>query len=253
MLIRGTLLPLAATPPYEPNAITKGVIENNVNTKEFFAYLCTSLKVLAGHGRSCSQESHSTKTQISPRGGGSLLIKRSEAGGIQRGKDPVYLFVCLFVCLFSLLLYRIPSHDLQSSSTSYLDLPPPGGSSSLRVIPSWHGSHRVHQGSLGKCRDHWPLALISPGLIRISPLCIPSSSQPYNYKDLEPHIDEETMRIHYEKHHEAYTANLNKAFQELSSSGRFSQNDGGNLLSPSGSSSSVQWMLCPMEGRGVSL
>ena len=101
MVIRGTLLPLAATPPYEPNAITKGVIENNVNTKEFFAYLCISLQVLAGPGRSCSQESHSTKTQISPRGGGSLLIKRSEAGGIQRGKDPVYLFVCLFVCFLS--------------------------------------------------------------------------------------------------------------------------------------------------------
>lgn len=43
--------------------------------------------------------------------------------------------------------------------------------------------------------------------------------QPYNYKDLEPHIDEETMRIHYEKHHEAYTANLNKAFVEMAAAG----------------------------------
>lgn len=34
---------------------------------------------------------------------------------------------------------------------------------------------------------------------------------PYDYKALEPHIDEETMRIHHDKHHAAYVKNLNDA------------------------------------------
>ncbi|MCL5098526.1 MAG: superoxide dismutase [Candidatus Omnitrophica bacterium] len=34
---------------------------------------------------------------------------------------------------------------------------------------------------------------------------------PYAYDALEPYIDEQTMRIHHDKHHAAYVANLNKA------------------------------------------
>ncbi len=34
---------------------------------------------------------------------------------------------------------------------------------------------------------------------------------PYDYAALEPHIDEATMRIHHDKHHQAYVDNLNKA------------------------------------------
>jgi superoxide dismutase, Fe-Mn family len=34
---------------------------------------------------------------------------------------------------------------------------------------------------------------------------------PYDYAALEPHIDEETMRLHHDKHHAAYTNNLNDA------------------------------------------
>ncbi len=34
---------------------------------------------------------------------------------------------------------------------------------------------------------------------------------PYDYNALEPHIDEETMRLHHDKHHQAYTNNLNNA------------------------------------------
>jgi Fe-Mn family superoxide dismutase len=34
---------------------------------------------------------------------------------------------------------------------------------------------------------------------------------PYDYSVLEPHIDEQTMRIHHDKHHAAYVTNLNKA------------------------------------------
>ena len=34
---------------------------------------------------------------------------------------------------------------------------------------------------------------------------------PYDYSDLEPYIDEETMHLHHDKHHAAYVANLNDA------------------------------------------
>jgi Fe-Mn family superoxide dismutase len=34
---------------------------------------------------------------------------------------------------------------------------------------------------------------------------------PYDYAALEPHIDEETMRIHHDKHHATYVTNLNNA------------------------------------------
>ena len=33
---------------------------------------------------------------------------------------------------------------------------------------------------------------------------------PYSFNALEPHIDAQTMEIHHDKHHAAYTANLNK-------------------------------------------
>src|SRR5262249_58578544 len=37
---------------------------------------------------------------------------------------------------------------------------------------------------------------------------------PYDYKVLEPHIDEQTMRIHHDKHHAAYVTNLNAALEK---------------------------------------
>ena len=36
---------------------------------------------------------------------------------------------------------------------------------------------------------------------------------PYAYDDLEPHIDEQTMRIHHTKHHQAYIDKLNAAIK----------------------------------------
>src|ERR687885_1707451 len=37
---------------------------------------------------------------------------------------------------------------------------------------------------------------------------------PYDYKALEPHIDEATMRFHHDKHHAAYVKNLNDAINK---------------------------------------
>ncbi len=36
---------------------------------------------------------------------------------------------------------------------------------------------------------------------------------PYGYNALEPHIDEETMKIHHDKHHGAYVSKLNAALE----------------------------------------
>lgn len=36
---------------------------------------------------------------------------------------------------------------------------------------------------------------------------------PYAFDALEPHIDAKTMEIHYSKHHQAYTTNLNNAIE----------------------------------------
>ena len=37
----------------------------------------------------------------------------------------------------------------------------------------------------------------------------------YDFKDIEPNIDEETMYTHYNKHYNTYTENLNKALENL--------------------------------------
>ena len=39
---------------------------------------------------------------------------------------------------------------------------------------------------------------------------------PYGYKDLEPHISEEQLRIHYQKHHQSYVDGANKILEDIS-------------------------------------
>src|ERR1700757_4194127 len=43
---------------------------------------------------------------------------------------------------------------------------------------------------------------------------------PYGYDALEPHIDEATMRVHHDKHHQTYVDNLNKAIEGTEWDGR---------------------------------
>ena len=38
---------------------------------------------------------------------------------------------------------------------------------------------------------------------------------PYEYDDLEPFIDTQTMQIHHKKHHQAYVDGLNKSLIEI--------------------------------------
>jgi len=37
---------------------------------------------------------------------------------------------------------------------------------------------------------------------------------PYDYTALEPHIDEATMKLHHDKHHQTYVTNLNAAIEK---------------------------------------
>jgi Fe-Mn family superoxide dismutase len=40
---------------------------------------------------------------------------------------------------------------------------------------------------------------------------------PYDYDALEPHIDEQTMRVHHDKHHQAYVDKANAALEGIDS------------------------------------
>ncbi|GAC1645501.1 MAG: superoxide dismutase [Acidobacteriaceae bacterium] len=48
---------------------------------------------------------------------------------------------------------------------------------------------------------------------------------PYDYKALEPHIDEQTMHLHHDKHHQAYVNNLNAAIEKHPELGNKSAED----------------------------
>ena len=53
--------------------------------------------------------------------------------------------------------------------------------------------------------------LIQPVLSASGPFTLPEL--PYAYEALEPYIDQQTMQIHHNKHHQAYVTNLNKALE----------------------------------------
>src|SRR5205807_9607503 len=47
-----------------------------------------------------------------------------------------------------------------------------------------------------------------------SPVAYTQAPLPYDFAALEPHIDTQTMQIHYGKHHATYVTNLNAAIQK---------------------------------------
>ncbi len=51
------------------------------------------------------------------------------------------------------------------------------------------------------------------GLANVSAQPFELPKLPYAYNALEPHVDAQTMEIHYSKHHQAYVNNLNKAIK----------------------------------------
>jgi Fe-Mn family superoxide dismutase len=64
-------------------------------------------------------------------------------------------------------------------------------------------------GAMAQTNSTAPAAAAAPsGPFTLPPL-------PYAYDALEPHIDVQTMQIHHDKHHAAYVANLNKAWQQM--------------------------------------
>jgi superoxide dismutase, Fe-Mn family len=48
---------------------------------------------------------------------------------------------------------------------------------------------------------------------------------PYDYAALEPHIDTETMKLHHDKHHQAYVTNLNGAIEKHPDLGKHTAED----------------------------
>ena len=47
----------------------------------------------------------------------------------------------------------------------------------------------------------------------------------YDYNALEPHIDEQTMHLHHDKHHQTYVTNLNAAIEKHPDLGKHSAED----------------------------
>ncbi len=71
------------------------------------------------------------------------------------------------------------------------------------------------------------LAQSEPGQIAPKEILVSTSAEPftlpplpYAYDALEPHLDARTMEIHHDKHHAAYVANLNKAWEQMTWGGQ---------------------------------
>jgi Fe-Mn family superoxide dismutase len=66
----------------------------------------------------------------------------------------------------------------------------------------------AHSTAEPNSHERAPVTQVPIGGHRLPPL-------PYAYNALEPYIDEMTMRIHHDKHHQSYVDGLNKAEREL--------------------------------------
>ncbi len=57
------------------------------------------------------------------------------------------------------------------------------------------------------------------------PLAYEVPALPYDYAALEPYIDEATMKLHHDKHHQAYVTNLNAAIEKHPELGKHTPED----------------------------
>src|SRR5204863_507214 len=80
----------------------------------------------------------------------------------------------------------------------------------------WRGGSR-------RAKPTRPLPLPAPGYVLLQRLKFSPAKEhamaysvpplPYDYNALEPHIDEATMRVHHDKHHQAYVDKANAALE----------------------------------------
>jgi hypothetical protein len=87
-------------------------------------------------------------------------------------------------------------------------------SSSASAHDEGHDHEHPHNHLSAKCYDQNGRAVLPP--------------LEYDYNALEPHIDEQTMRLHHDKHHQGYVDGYNKALDALANAretGDFSQVD----------------------------
>src|SRR6202000_2942207 len=72
--------------------------------------------------------------------------------------------------------------------------------------------------SLGPCRSSSPRIKVPQQTLtrttRRLPVAFELPPLPYDYAALEPTIDEATMKLHHDKHHQAYVTNLNGAVEK---------------------------------------
>src|SRR5262245_60123107 len=73
---------------------------------------------------------------------------------------------------------------------------------------------------LGAISSNWNVSVVMAGEHILDlperkerPMALEVPPLPYDYSALEPHIDEQTMRVHHDKHHQAYVDNANKALE----------------------------------------
>ena len=85
----------------------------------------------------------------------------------------------------------------------------PGASGSVSNAAVQSEASSSAESALGADNgERAPVTQVPIGGHRLPPL-------PYAYNALEPYIDEATMRIHHDKHHQSYVDGLNKAEREL--------------------------------------